>query len=290
MPIIAYDPSRESLFKPYIRETVFNKHETTISAYVCAELSRLAYLPFETDILNGTTFLDRLKSDLDKGGLKYEYHFDIAATGTQGFVASLGEQLVLAFRGSEPDLGDISTDLNSWQAGFGTVAGTQVHAGFKTAFESVWPLLHVKFGDRLNTAIYTGHSLGAALATLAAYTANNHVPHSLPKLIAFGSPAVGNKVFAEHLNNILAEQYVNCCDIISRLPPASLGFAQVGIRKYINENGQLGVISTPSAEKTDQSAARYDYFLNQAWRIGTVIVRDLADHAPINYIRALPHM
>ena len=37
----------------------------------------------------------------------------------------------------------------------------------------------------------------------------------------------------------------------------------------------------------DQSTARKKYLLEHAWRFGNVVTRDLADHAPINYVSAL---
>jgi Lipase (class 3) len=289
MPSINYDPTRVSLFSPYKQETVFSTNIHLITAGVCAELSRLAYIPVERDTIANQVFLNKLKTALTTAGLVYAGHFDISSTGTQCFAATLGAQLVIAFRGSEPDLADIATDLTTWHADFGNIDGVLVHSGFKSAFESVWPTLKDKFGTALNTAIFTGHSLGAALATLAAFSVNNQEPPVVveAKLYVFGSPAVGNDVFANHLTGITAERYVNCCDIVSRIPPLSLGFQHVGVRKYIDKNGTIGTVANANAEDIDQSSARSDYFSNDAWRIGTVIFRDLADHAPINYIRAL---
>jgi hypothetical protein len=37
----------------------------------------------------------------------------------------------------------------------------------------------------------------------------------------------------------------------------------------------------------DRLVARAEYLETQAWKAGTVLFRDLADHAPINYLRAL---
>jgi hypothetical protein len=43
----------------------------------------------------------------------------------------------------------------------------------------------------------------------------------------------------------------------------------------------------PEAASADRAAARVDYLEKFAWRVGSVLVRDLADHAPINYVRVL---
>jgi hypothetical protein len=37
----------------------------------------------------------------------------------------------------------------------------------------------------------------------------------------------------------------------------------------------------------DQWRARADYLLHYAWKSGNVGARDLADHAPINYVTAI---
>lgn len=279
----AYDPRRTSLYTPYVEPTVFTAPVPAIDAGICAELSRMAYIPFE----NGWPMLNRLRSDLLKAGITLEGQFN--EKGTQAFVASLGTQLVVAFRGTQPDLADFATDLDTWRVGFGQIPGCEVHAGFKHAFDVIWPHIQEEFGDRLNSAIFTGHSLGAALATLAAYAVMNQPPPTATsaKLMTFGSPAVGNNVFATNLSSVSAQRYINCCDVITRIPPLSLGFEHVGTPNYIDKNGRIGVITTPAAENKDQVTARADYLLQYAWRIGTVILRDLADHSPINYYRAL---
>lgn len=40
-------------------------------------------------------------------------------------------------------------------------------------------------------------------------------------------------------------------------------------------------------DAVDRTTARIEYLRDEAWRTGAVLVRDLADHAPINYERAL---
>jgi hypothetical protein len=37
----------------------------------------------------------------------------------------------------------------------------------------------------------------------------------------------------------------------------------------------------------DHMKARVTYIVQEGWKVGTVLVRDRADHAPINYVRAL---
>nr|WP_090580074.1 lipase family protein [Nitrosomonas sp. Nm58] len=80
--------------------------------------------------------------------------------------------MLVAFRGTEPD------DLKDWltDAQFDLTDGSikniknKVHRGFHEALNAAWPQLEGAIADLRthNQAIWvTGHSLGAALATLA---------------------------------------------------------------------------------------------------------------------------
>lgn len=149
--------------------------------------------------------------------------------------------------------------------------GGTVHAGVADAFNSV----RAKVRDWLAhprdmKAVFTGHSLGRALATLAAsqWTASN--------VITFGSPSVGNAAFADTVKADAVARYVDCCDIVTRVPPKMTSYPHVGSALYIENEIE-------AARTTAWMAYRRD----DAWRIGTVLFRDLADHAPINYERAL---
>ena len=69
--------------------------------------------------------------------------------------------------------------------------------------------------------VYTGHSLGAAIATIAAAT---HVPSYL---ITFGSPRVGGKKLREHFDTLATEsrRFTNGADIVTLVP--NIGYRHV---------------------------------------------------------------
>src|SRR5438132_7446472 len=74
---------------------------------------------------------------------------------------------VLAFRGTEgDDPTDLATDatalLTQWEN------GGRVHQGFAHALLDTWPIIQPLLESVEQTLLFTGHSLGAALATLAA--------------------------------------------------------------------------------------------------------------------------
>lgn len=278
---IPYDSLKTSLYNPSLRPTVFNQAVAAIDAGVCAEISRLAYWPFETD----TAMRDRLVSDLRLGGLTLCDTFN--QSGTQAILVQhfATGQYVLAFRGTEMDVTDIGTDLTAWQEAAPAGAG-RVHAGFKHALAAIWPSIKATHGHLLAQLVLTGHSLGGALATLAASDiALQNARHTL-RLITIGSPAAGNPDFVTTLSNVATERYVNCCDIVPCLPPELFGFWHVGTARYIDRAGVLNA-RLPDDVSSDQMQARLEYLVTHAWKIGHVGLRDLADHSPTNYIRAL---
>jgi hypothetical protein len=125
--------------------------------------------------------------------------------------------------------------------------------------------------------IFTGHSLGGALATLAAAIFQPAC------LITFGAPRVGDAAFGATMSGVESRRYVGCCDMIARVPPELLGFRHCGELRYIDRNGVIH--QSPSADLIiqDKRLGRSDYAENYATRHGALRLRDLADHAPLNY-------
>ena len=146
----------------------------------------------------------------------------LTASGTDVTVAWSREFAIVAFRGTQPDQWeDIYSDKQwvprPWDAG-------HVHKGFAEALAVVWPKLADTLGQ-LGAGCrvwFTGHSLGAALATLAAYRLS-----STAGVCTFGGPLVGNQMFAGAFNtrfNDASLRYVNDYDIVTRVPPEEFAF------------------------------------------------------------------
>ena len=92
----------------------------------------------------------------------------------------------------------------------------------------------------------TGHSLGAALATL--YTLENARIDRMqtPLLCSFASPFVGDSTFAAAFDGLglTSWRIENVPDIVPKLPPAILGFVHVDTAQMVNSTGK--VTSSPS--------------------------------------------
>ncbi len=274
-----YDATRAALLHPQARETLFRPGQNWPIEAICAECSRLAYIRFEAGEQNQVA----LKQAIARAGLQQPEFFSDPQSGTQAFAAvdpRAGRALVV-FRGTQPDdPSDISTNaqalLADWQ-GHG-----KVHLGFRNALASVWGPLECWLAQTAGLETWiTGHSLGAALATLAAGL------RPQARLVNFGSPRVGDGAFAAQFDDRFARRYVNCCDLVARLPPPLFGYAHIAHMMYIDRHGQVRPQVAAGLIDSDMAEARRNYLINDSWRFGNTGVRDLADHSPINYVSGL---
>jgi pimeloyl-ACP methyl ester carboxylesterase len=169
------------------------------------------------------------------------------ATDTNGFIASRDKVLVVAFRGTS-GFRDFVTDVDirrvrpEWAAG-------GVHSGFENALDGVWSQLISRLGPpaaQHKDIWLTGHSLGAALAQLAALRLSR-AGYRVHRVYTFGTPRIGDKDFVADYDRRLSEQsfpHVNWRDVVTRVPPAALGFraaASAKTRKFTGSKHELKV-------------------------------------------------
>ena len=75
--------------------------------------------------------------------------------------------------------------------------------------------------DKEYQIIFTGHSLGGALATISSfYCVNHNIIESEPVLITFGQPRVGNELFAKYLTENIKQIYrvARLNDLVTLIP------------------------------------------------------------------------
>jgi hypothetical protein len=268
-----YHADKNALYTPANNALFFADGRPETDAELCAEMSRLAYLKFES----GSTLQDQMKSILNKIGFDQYSFFN--AGGTQGFCCSDGSKTLLSFRGTESD---DPTDLvsDAFAIPLKWAGAGRVHAGFARALALVQDDVAAALANVETPLLITGHSLGAALATLAASLWR---PGSL---ITFGSPRVGDSEFCASLDGVDVQRFVDCCDIVTRVPPELKLYEHAGRLFYIDADGNI--IENPDTDKIDEDrvSARESYVMKYTFGKGNVAVRDLADHAPVNYVSA----
>ncbi|MEO8524547.1 MAG: lipase family protein [Caldimonas sp.] len=281
MTVIEYDSTRTALYHPEQRDTVFAPGVACSAVQLAVETARLAYVRTE----ESAEQRDRLATALSCCGFDAPESFGHALTGSHAFgcIRPADGAAILAFRGTQPDdLADLAIDLDAVAGPWQEAAGS-VHSGFARAARSLMPEIAdwmARVSVQPAHLTLTGHSLGAAIATLAATV------WKPSRLVTLGSPRVGNSDFTATLAGIDCTRIVDCCDAITDLPPALGHYVHAGPATYINRLGE--VLAGPADEfvAADRTKARSEYVARYAWRIGSVLVRDLADHAPINYARA----
>ena len=281
---IAYSAAKDDLYYPCKDAVFFPAGAPKSDAALCVELSRLAYCECA-----GSFALDeaRITAELAKIGFSlvrcFESHRSKQEGGTHCFLALSNDQklAVVAFRGTDKDdPSDLAADCNAVKVPWDR--GGQVHDGFRSALADVRTELEPALQDIRCRMLFTGHSLGAALATLLA---SLKTPDAL---YTFGSPLVGDSDFVATLKDVKNFRYVDCCDIVTRIPPEGLGYKHLGQPYYIAQDRSI----TPGPDDKFIDKDRWAAFLEypkkyESWRKENVGVRELADHTPVNYVSAV---
>ncbi|KAJ3505829.1 hypothetical protein NLJ89_g7212 [Agrocybe chaxingu] len=133
-------------------------------------------------------------------------------SGTQGFVIrdDSRKEIIVSFRGTF-ELKDAFVDLQIIMrplvsTGLTGVGDSYVHTGFLYAYNVVASDVLRIIKDQAAkypsyTIISTGHSLGGAVASLAAISIKSALPNANLKLYTFGQPRVGNAAFASYVES-----------------------------------------------------------------------------------------
>jgi len=152
----------------------------------------------------------------------------------------------LSFRGTS-DIAEWVANVDAIPDDYRPVSGFgQVHSGFQDVYE----LVRQNIAANLATAtagcdqiLITGHSLGAALAVLAAPdVARNMAPNTIePRLITFAGPRVGLSDFVASFNAAVESCFrvVNFLDLVPYLPPTP--YVHVGAQITVDSGGPVQV-------------------------------------------------
>lgn len=191
----------------------------------CYEMSQLA----------GIAYLDGKAAKKLYKKMGWNGHKFIEVKGAQCHVIWDSKEMAICFRGTEPDeFSDIKADLNAWPDTAHNGHG-KVHNGFQEEINKIWHnILEVMEAQKCYHLYICGHSLGGAMATIAA----SRLGDKVSALYTYGSPRSGNSQWTKSIQ-CPHYRHVNNNDIVPKVPPRFMGYRHHGELRYINFYGNI---------------------------------------------------
>ncbi|MDR9498347.1 MAG: lipase family protein [Hydrogenovibrio sp.] len=231
---------------------MYRKAYSDRTAWLMACFAELAYMKFnppiiteklgkkiESMLLKGQKNEGLLKSAIQLASEKFAYNHEeekrllqeqlefiaaelvttFDANGSQAILIKTNEFVVLSFRGTEPtELKDIKADANAILTK--CVTEGRVHSGFHEAYNSIeLDIKQALKGFEKLPLFITGHSLGGALATIAA----KRITHAggNAACYTFGAPRVSDDHWLMTMKTPIY-RVVNSSDGVTMVPPPDM--------------------------------------------------------------------
>jgi len=147
---------------------------------------------------------------------------------------------IVAFRGTI-NLDTAVADLETWKTDYDgcSSTGCSVHSGFYGSWQSIKSQVEQVTSNACKTGTplhMTGHSLGGAIATIAAFELHRK-GCKVATAYTFGGPRAGNNAFAVAFNALDIKQFrvVNGRDPVPHLPPTGFGFEHPGYEVWYGQ-------------------------------------------------------
>ena len=280
-------PGETTVYFDRLRDAPFEIDATAyspINAWWLAELCRLVYKqgpdeprtsagPPRDEVLNGV-------------GLQEVRFFNSGSTQcnlVRTARPAAAQYAALIFRGSSQGL--------DWLTNFTAIPVHEpgrgfVHLGFKEALDRVWKDVEAELDKLACPVFYAGHSLGAALATLAA---SRRPPRAL---YTIGSPRVGDNDFKATLRGQQVYRVVNNLDLVTPVPPP-VPFHHLNELHYITHAGEMLVNPSDTTVLLDRLKRDHLTLIEGKIlrpQINPNPIEPLADHAPVNYVAHLERL
>jgi hypothetical protein len=207
-------------------------------------------LPFDLALELTHRFFFRLPPNVRHPG-RYRVLSTIRGRTTQARILTACDQpheLIVTFRGSTTANWEDNVLVNMTLFRFvhrtqGYAGNPRVHFGFQKMYQELQPSLRKAvahwWGQGVaRQVVFTGHSLGGALATLAAADLSDMLRPGQLSVIGFGSPRVGDQEFRRYVTPLIGNFYrqVESNDAIVHTPGTKLGYVHVGRELYYEKN------------------------------------------------------
>jgi len=209
------------------------------TAWWMAKISKLVYTKISVD--NQMPDEDEILEELKKIDSDFESVSGFDKNSAQAVIIEHKDFICWAFRGTN-ELVDWIDNLNAFSIKqlFG-----EFHKGFWNSVEDIWSGLWEKQNELQNQnkrpLFITGHSLGGAMATIAAARLiNEDIPFSA--VYTFGQPRAMTRDTSLIFNSECKSRYFrfhNNDDIVTRVPARVMGFSHIGSYLYITNEMEI---------------------------------------------------
>ena len=240
------------------------------------------------------------RSLADDLGLTQDFRFfSFPATDTEAVAAATPTHAVLAFRGTEQKkFKDWMTDLSATPSAFRWFFSSapdvgSIHAGFGHAIHDSWgPVIDWLKAHGPNTGRtlwLTGHSLGGALAAVAASACTFDPASRLPinGIYTYGQPRFALHDFSLNYDAQLRNRhfrFVNRKDLVPRVPFRGWDYADPGQMIHFDSNGVPHLESPHWNGFLSRTLSSFGEFFGMITHLGG----DIADHSITNgYIASI---
>ena len=294
-PNFSYHYFRQPIALPQPAETQSPSDLCTpLTAAWIADAAMLAYGGIGKDRMDLLAFDELLDSVGLRGHRIGNWGPDVKSL--KAFFAYNPEFAVLAFRGTKSvNWINSAVDLAAFAVreespDVGSASGSEderakptdeqqilVHAGFQLAFNTQWEdidycLQSYRARYPLSPIFFTGHSMGAAFATMAIARFKG----GRAALYTFGSPRVGNKAFCEEARkkaDLGIYRFVNNCDVMTAVPPQEKCFEHTCGLMQIHPDGNVEACCEPVESRSLAG-------IEEVLRYAAVALKDYVEKLP----------
>jgi hypothetical protein len=222
-----------------------------------------------------------------------------------GIVAAGRGATILALAGTDP------LKLNDWITNIRSLPSPDdIHTGFQAAVAKIWPKVASAVAgiDQAQSALFvTGHSLGAALAVVAAERALRELGRGAAAVYTFGCPRPGGSAFGAAYLPLSNKTYrlVHGIDWVPTVP-SHAGFRHVGRMLRCDSEKRFVAPAELSSADNDEprvsenialgllggmrvSAARRFFSFKSTWLENglELLPQPFRDHIPTKYLQAV---
>ncbi len=209
------------------------------NAYWMTRLASEVYTKVSED--NEKPDEDRILASLKTDDDGFQSIAGVDKNSAQAALIEHDEYLCMAFRGTD-ELADWLDNINVFRK---EVLFGEFHRGFWASVEDVWDDLCLRYEELRQVArrplFFTGHSLGGAMATIAA-ARFSHDDRLFTAVYTFGQPRAMNRATARTYNEEIRNRhhrFQNNEDIVTRVPTRISGYSHVGTCRYIDNDGHI---------------------------------------------------